>query len=70
MLTPSVDHLFDRGFISFEDGGRLIVSPAADRNALRRMGVDPDGGLNVGTFSSGQRQYLDYHRNEILLATP
>ena len=28
LLTPSVDHLFDRGFIGFEDAGRLIVSPS------------------------------------------
>jgi hypothetical protein len=29
LLTPSIDHLFDRGFISFEDSGILIVSPVA-----------------------------------------
>jgi len=29
LLTPSVDHLFDRGFISFEDDGWLIISPIA-----------------------------------------
>ena len=29
LLTPSIDHLFDRGFISFEDSGDLIVSPVA-----------------------------------------
>jgi putative restriction endonuclease len=27
LLTPSIDHLFDRGFIGFEDSGRLIISP-------------------------------------------
>jgi putative restriction endonuclease len=27
LLTPSIDHLFDRGFIGFEDGGRLIILP-------------------------------------------
>ena len=27
LLTPSIDHLFDRGFIGFEDNGRLIISP-------------------------------------------
>jgi putative restriction endonuclease len=26
LLTPSIDHLFDRGFIGFEDNGRLIIS--------------------------------------------
>ena len=68
LLTPSVDHLFDRGFISFEDTGRLIISPVADTESLRRMGIDNSTAINVGDFSSGQKGYLDYHRNEILLA--
>ena len=28
----------------------MIVSPVADASSLRRMGVDPDGGMNVGAF--------------------
>ena len=27
LLTPSIDHLFDRRFIAFEADGRLLVSP-------------------------------------------
>lgn len=27
LLTPSIDHLFDRVFIGFEDSGNLSVSP-------------------------------------------
>lgn len=68
LLTPTVDHLFDRGFISFADSGRLLVSPVAETASLRRMGIDPAVPLNVGVFSSGQKHFLDYHRNEILLA--
>jgi len=68
ILTPSVDHLFDRGFISFEDQGKLIVSPVADLLSLRKMGIVNPDSINVGLFSSGQKQFLDYHRNEILLA--
>ena len=40
LLTPSIDHLFDRGFIGFENNGRLIISPVAHRPSLQRMGVD------------------------------
>lgn len=29
LLTPSIDHLFDRGFIGFENNGKLIISPVA-----------------------------------------
>ena len=32
LLTPSIDHLFDRGFIGFEDNGELIISPVAHRS--------------------------------------
>ena len=68
LLTPSIDHLFDRGFISFEDDGTLIVSKVADGPSLERMGVRTNGVVNVGTFSEGQKMYLDYHRDYVLLA--
>jgi predicted restriction endonuclease len=42
LLTPSIDHLFDRGFISFEDTGRVLLSPVAHRPSLQRMGVAVD----------------------------
>ena len=67
LLTPSVDHLFDRGFIGFEDNGKLIVSPVAHRPSLQRMGIDTTKVVNVGGFTSGQRQFLDFHRNAVLL---
>jgi predicted restriction endonuclease len=67
LLTPSIDHLFDRGFIGFEDSGNLIVSPVAHKPSLQKMGVETDGLVNVGTFTEGQRQFLDFHRNAVLL---
>jgi hypothetical protein len=67
LLTPSIDHLFDRGFISFEDSGEVVISPVANRPSLQRMGVPTDHTMNVGTFSEGQRKYLDFHRNAVLL---
>jgi hypothetical protein len=66
LLTPTVDHLFDKGFISFEDSGQLIVSPVADPKSLKRMGVDSVGCVNVGAFSQGQRRYLEFHRENVL----
>jgi putative restriction endonuclease len=67
MLTPSVDHLFDRGFISFEDSGELIVSSNVDRVSLRKMAVDPEVRPNVGKFNQDQKHFLNYHREEVLL---
>jgi hypothetical protein len=67
LLTPTIDHLYDRGFISFEDPGNLIVSPVAHIPSLNRMGVATDRVVNVGTFTSGQRHFLEYHRDSVLL---
>lgn len=67
MLTPNIDHLFDRGFITFESGGRLVVSPTADPVSLMRMGLDPDARVDAGQFSSGQKDHLEFHRDQIFL---
>jgi hypothetical protein len=67
LLTPSIDHLFDRGFIGFEDNGTLIVSPVAHRPSLERMGIETRAVVDVGGFTEGQRSFLDFHRNSVLL---
>lgn len=67
LLTPSMDHLFDRGFISFRDNGDVLVSPVAHKPSLARMGLPTDTRINVGTFTSMQRKYLDFHRDFVFL---
>jgi len=67
LLTPSIDHLFDRGFIGFEEGGRLIVSPVEHRPSLLRMGIGAAEAVNAGSFTIGQKRFLDFHRNSVLL---
>ena len=68
LLTPTIDHLFDRGFISFEATGRLLISPVAHGESLRRMGVTISQPVNVGSFSEGQRRYLDFHQEHVFLS--
>ncbi len=67
LLTPSIDHLFDRGFITFENNGQLLVSAVAHKESLRRMGVPVDEVRNVGSFSEGQKSYLEFHRENLFL---
>ncbi len=70
LLTPTVDHLFDRGFISFEWNGDLLISPVAHLPSMARMGIDTTRKVNVGVFSSGQRDFLEFHRGKVFLSTP
>ena len=67
LLTPTIDHLFDRGFISFENSGELIVSPIAHQESLNRMGIITDRIVNVGSFVETQKGFLEFHRANVLL---
>jgi hypothetical protein len=64
MLAPHVDFLFDRGFISFEDDGTLIVSDLIEDGALESWGIPPE--MNVGSFSPEQAVFLKFHRENVL----
>lgn len=63
LLAPHVDHLFDKGYISFTDNGDLIISNSLDIEVIRAWGLLR---RNVGNFSQAQRQYMTYHRENIL----
>lgn len=63
LLAPHIDHLFDKGFISFSDDGNLMISEQLDRQILSVWGV-PDG-KNVGRFNEQQMTFLAYHRNKV-----
>ncbi len=63
LLSPHVDHLFDKGLISFADDGALLLSQALDRAVLVKWGISPT--LNVGKFSAEQSAFLEYHRGVV-----
>jgi putative restriction endonuclease len=53
LLTPTVHHLFDRGYISFTDDGDMLVSPLLGPGDLERLGILTATLPNVGSFSTG-----------------
>ena len=67
LLTPDADHLFDRGYVSFDDNGGVLWSPVAHVPSLLKMGLDPSALKNVGGFSDGQKRYLAFHRESVFL---
>lgn len=67
LLTPTIDHLFDRGFISFENDGELLISPVAHEESMQKMGIITDRAINVGSFAEPQRKFLEFHRENVFL---
>jgi hypothetical protein len=65
LLTPNADLLFDRGWITFEDSGKLVRSDHLPAEVIERIGLDLKQGRGCGAFFERQRTYLEFHRNQV-----
>ena len=63
LLSPHVDHLFDRGWIRFEADGTMITSPKLDPSVLPSWRIEPV--LQKFPFNSIQIEYLAYHAESV-----
>jgi len=65
MFTPTFDKLFDRGFITFDDNKKLIVSPWLSPMNQKRLGIYT--GKNIGMLPLDEKRikYLKYHREYV-----
>ena len=63
LLSPHVDKLFDKGWISFEDNGTLLICKNKILPVLKTWHIDPN--RLAGNFNPKQKEFLDYHRNKI-----
>lgn len=65
LLSPHADFLFDRGWITFEDGGALLRSHQLPKDVIARIGLDLKQGRNCGGFFEEQKRFLEHHRNAV-----
>lgn len=62
LLCPNHDALFDKGFISFSDDGKILLSSDLSSEDLDLMNIDKEFTLSI---SDEMRKYLKYHRENI-----
>jgi putative restriction endonuclease len=65
MLTPTFDRLFDRGFLSFTEDKKTILSPFLSNMTYSKLGIS-DNKIISHLPIAGREEYLEYHRTEIL----
>lgn len=65
LLTPHADLLFDKGWITFEEKGKLCVASDLPNDVRQKIGLNLRTGRDCGLFNSEQQGYLDFHRDEI-----
>jgi predicted restriction endonuclease len=63
LLSPHIDQLFERGLISFSDGGDLLVARQLNPAVLQAWGITLP--RQVGVFQTGQCSYLEWHRLQV-----
>ncbi len=59
LLAPNPDKLFELGFISFEDNGKIIISKKLNNEDLAKLNIDKDLVIN---FKEEHLKYMKYHR--------
>lgn len=65
MLTPNFDLLFDRGFLSFTDDKKIILSPFLSKMTYSKLRISDNKTVPL-LPTEGREKYLEYHRNNIL----
>ena len=59
LLAPNPDKLFELGFISFEDNGKIIISSKLSNEDFAKLNIDKDLVIN---FKEEHLKYMKYHR--------
>lgn len=65
LLAPQLDAAFDRGYITVDDEGLVVVSPVLDGAARRVLGLGHP--LRVKVLADGHRAYLPWHRERVFI---
>lgn len=64
LLSPNMDSLFDKGLISFNEEGCILLSPIISSSARLLLGLSGDMRL-TRKVNEKTRNYLKYHRENI-----
>ena len=59
-LSPNIDKLFDKGFISFDDKGKILVKSSLSADTLKAVGVDKQ--MAIKNLTKEHLAYLKEHR--------
>jgi Predicted restriction endonuclease len=65
ILTPTYDKLFDRGYISFNDDGTLLVSSKISKKVQKILGLVAGEKIDGLKLPEAKKVFLEYHRKHI-----
>jgi len=63
LLIPNLDKLLDRGLISFQDSGQILISSKLTKQDLEILGINES--MKLGKVAEQHKAYLAYHREKV-----
>lgn len=66
ILRSTYDKLFDRGYISFQDDGRLLISNMISNDNAKILELDKSKNYDI-KFVPSMEEFMQYHRDTIFL---
>lgn len=61
LLLPNYDKLFDSGYISFDQDGKIVISSKLSDEQKKILGLSDD--IKLRKIDDKHKKYLDYHLN-------
>lgn len=66
LLSPTLDLAFDKGLISFDDNGLILLSSILSKDDLQLLNLHPS--MRLRKMEDQHRSYLDWHRTHLFRA--
>lgn len=63
LMCPNHDKLIDKGYITFDNDGKIIIS---ERLKNDRMFLNVDSGMHIEKLTKGNKEYLKFHQKMFL----
>lgn len=63
LLSPTLDRAFDKGLISFNDAGLIMISSELSNKTLDQLGISPS--MKLRKFDPRHSEYLQWHRDNL-----
>jgi hypothetical protein len=61
LLSPNLDRAFDKGLISFDAKGRILISRKVSQSLQKSLGISKS--TSIGKLNFAQQRYMKYHRD-------
>lgn len=62
LLCPNHDYLFDKGFITFDEKGNLLISPLLKEEEIKILDLNKKVQVNL---SNEKKEYIKWHRENL-----